>query len=84
MRDVLSRRDTTGITPDVFLGAGAPAAALPAASRATPDEHRPLTLDGIAIPAGAQNHAFSWIFKDFQDFSKIQDFHRKIKVAKSV
>ena len=84
MPEGLARRgDTTGITPDVFVGAGAPtaptAAVTPplAAPRATPDKHRPLTLDDLYVPAGAQNHRFSWI-------SEILKNHRKIKVAKSV
>ena len=32
----------------------------------------------------SRNHGFSWIFKNFQEFSKNHDFRRKIKVAKSV
>ena len=59
MRDVLSRGDTTGITPDVFMVRGGAYGACrgpPAASRANPDEHRPLTLDDLYIPAGPQIH----------------------------
>ena len=80
-------RDKTNNIPNVFLDSGTPAAparADPTVSRAPPTPPERAAASTLDIQATDRNLWISRISKDFQKFSKIIIFTRKIEVVKSV